>query len=134
MMKEAPPRWAAVFRQANIADLIILAPFAVPLVADHYLVLWRMISEAISPERALGAFGTDATLFVNLAGAFAVLAVLLRMKLASAQAAFMTGIFKFCAAAIFSVALLRGASAVFAVPMIADLALAILLIGTSRKH
>lgn len=134
MMKEAPPRWAAIFMQANIADLIILAPFTVPFVADHYLGLWRMLSEAISPDRPLGAFGTDAMLFVNLAGAFAVLAVLLRKKLASAHAAWMTGMFKLCATAIFAVALLRGASPVFAVPLIADLVVGTLLVATSRRN
>ncbi|MFW2348975.1 hypothetical protein [Qipengyuania sp.] len=132
-MKGAPPRRAAIFRQANIADLIILTPFAIPVVSDYYLALWRILSEAIAPGRPLGTFAPDAMLFVNLTGAFAVLAVVLRIKLGSPQAAWMTVVFKLFATTIFAVALLRGASPVFAVPLVADLAVGILLVASSRK-
>lgn len=133
-MSTARPRWQGLFKQANIVDLVILTPFAIPFLSDYYVGLWRMISEAVSADRPLGEFGPDATLFVNLAGAFAVLAVLTRMKLASVEAARMTGVFKLAAAAIFAIALLRNASLVFAVPLIADLILGALLLVTSRKH
>ena len=132
-MSQTTPRWKGVFKQTNIADLVILTPFAIPFVADHYLSLWRLISETISADRPLGEFGPDAVLFVNLAGAFALLAVLVRMRLANAQAARMTGIFKLFAAAIFAIALMREASLVFAIPLIADLVLGALLLVTSRK-
>ncbi len=131
-MKGAAPPWFVVFRQANIADLVILTPFAVPFVADHYIGLWRIISETIAPARPLGQLAPDAMLFVNLTGAFALLAVLLRMKRASAQTALMTGVFKLCASAIFATALLRGASPVFAVPLIADLVVGTVLVATSK--
>lgn len=132
MTEKAPP-WAFFFKQANIADLVILTPFAIPILADQYLVLWRLISEIVSPDRPLGKIGPDATLFVNLAGAFAVLAVLLRMRLANVEAAQITGIFKLCAVTIFAVALLRGSSLVFAVPLIADLVMGSLLLVSSKK-
>lgn len=132
-MKAAQPGWQGVFKQANIADLLILGPFAIPLVADHYMGLWRMISEIIAPVRPLGSFSPDAMLFVNLAGAFAVLSVIFRMAQDSPRAALMTGAFKLCAAAIFAIALLRNGSFVFVVPLLADLVVGSLLIATSRK-
>lgn len=134
MKKAPPPRWAAIFRQANIADMIILAPFAIPVAADYYLVMWRIFSEMIASTRPLGTFSPDAMLFVNLTGSFAVLALLLRASMASAQAAWMTGVFKLCATAVFAAALLRGASPVFAVPLIADLVVGTLLVATSRRN
>ena len=133
MMKEAQPRWAAIFRQANIADMIILTPFAIPVVADYYLALWRIFSEAIAPARPLGTFAPNAMLFVNLTGAFAVLAVVLRIKFGSPQAAWMMGMFKLFATAIFAVALLRGASPIFAVPLFADVSMGILLVASLQK-
>lgn len=133
-MNGEKPRWHGIFRQANIADLIILMPFAIPVLSDHYLGLWRMISETVPADRPLGEFGPDAMLFVNLAGAFAVLAVLVRMKLGNVDAARMTGGFKLVAVVIFTIAIMRGASFVFVVPLLADLVIGGLLVTTNQKR
>lgn len=126
-------KWQAVFRQANIADLIILAPFSVPIIAEHYVGLWRFLGDIIAPENSLQNFSNDALLFVNLAGAFAVFAVLLRMRLDDAKAARATGYFKLVASAIFAIAVWRGGSAVFVIPLVADLVIGSLLIITTRS-
>lgn len=133
-MTQHRPTWQAVFNQANIADLVILTPFAVPFVADLYLGAWRYISELLAPDRPLTIFNSDAMLFVNLAGAFAICSVLMRMQHASQTAARFTGIFKLCAVAIFAIALNRGASLIFTVPLVADAIVGVLLVVTTRRE
>jgi hypothetical protein len=132
-MIEHRPAWQKVFSQANIADLVILTPFAVPFVADLYLGIWRHVSALLSPGRPLSGFTSDAMLFVNLAGAFAVCLICMRIKLGTQAAARMTGIFKLCAAGIFALALGRGASLIFAVPLLADAIIGVLLLVTTRR-
>jgi hypothetical protein len=67
-------------------------------------------------------------------GAFAVFGVLIRMRDMSAQTALWTGIFKLSAAAIFAIALMRGAAGVFAIPCLTYLAMGTALtVSASRS-
>lgn len=124
--------FARILTQANIADAAILAPFAIPFVAQYYLRFWDWVN-AMLGGAPFSEFGPTQLIFVNLAGAFAVLAVIMRSRLPGARTARTVGLFKLIVAAIFAVAIAGGAARVFAIPMIADLIIGTLLLLTSRN-
>lgn len=130
-MTSGKPAFAKVLKQANIADAVILAPFALPFLAQHYLRFWDW-ANAMLGGTPFGAFGPTQLVFVNLAGAFAVLSVLLRSRHTGVRTARTVGLFKLTVAAIFALAIAGGAARIFAVPMIADLIVGALLLRTSR--
>jgi len=121
-----------LLRQANIADGLILAPFAVPFVAGHYLNFWSWLDIVIGGS-GLAEFASDQLVFVNLAGAFALFGIVLRHRHPDIATARAVGVFKLCAVAIFGSALAMGAARVFAIPMAADLIVGLLLCLTNQS-
>ena len=116
-----------LLKQANIADTVILLPFAVPLVAAHYIRFWAWLDEAFGGS-GLPDFEPDHLVFVNLAGAFAVLGVTFRAQSGTVEAARSVGLFKLVVTVIFAVALFTGAARIFAVPLLADLVTGVALL------
>lgn len=120
-----------LLKQANIADGLILAPFAIPFVAGFYLNFWGVLNGLIGGS-SFPAFDATQVIFVNLAGAFALLAVLIRAQHPSTETAFAVGVFKLAAAAIFAIGLASEAALVFAIPLIADLLMGSALVISSK--
>lgn len=130
MGAETPLR---LLRHANIADAILLAPFAVPMVSDFYLRLWSSLNEAAGGQ-AFARFDPTHLVFVNLVGLFALFGVFLRVRWQSTPLAFSVGVLKLAASAIFAFALVNGGARVFAVPLVVDLIMGALLIKTAHAH
>lgn len=132
-MSGARPLSSRLLVQANLADGIILLPFAIPFVAQYYLQAWIWLNVALGGS-PFPDFTSTHLVFVNLAGAFAVLTVVFRARKDTAQTARTVGIFKLLVAVIFGLAVAGGAARIFVIPMLADLIVGSLLWLSGRPE
>ena len=132
-MSGVRPLSSRLLVQANLADGIILLPFAVPFMAQYYLRLWSWLNLSLGGA-SFPDFTSTHLVFVNLVGAFAVLAVVFRARQDTIQTAQTVGIFKLLVATIFGLAVAGGAARVFVIPMLADLIVGSLLCFSARSE
>lgn len=122
------PGFPGVLRHAALGDLVILAPFALPVVAEHYLRLWFLVNGWLGGAALPPALDPTTLLFINLFGLFAVIFSVLRLRLPSVVMARMAGVTKLLAVALIGFGLITGAAPVFAIALVADLVLGLLLV------
>ncbi|MCF4167295.1 hypothetical protein L2U69_16725 [Zavarzinia compransoris] len=122
-----------VLRQVAMADLVILAPFAVPFLAERYLALWFWLNGRIGHDAVVPDLGATGWLLVNLMGFFAVWAAVLRLRARGAVAVRLTLAAKAVAVVLIAIGLVRGAAPILAVALVAD-AVACLRIGLAGRQ
>ncbi|MEO0412857.1 MAG: hypothetical protein AAF221_13575 [Pseudomonadota bacterium] len=127
------PSPGALLKQANIADTVILAPFAIPGLSELYVSLWAWLDKALFGGNSLTSLNPTAFVFVYLSGAFALLAVYVRSRHSDTRTARMVGLFKVIVAGIFAFAVVYGAAKIFLIPMAADLLVGSLLLVSAHR-
>lgn len=129
----AMPDPLRLLRRTGWGDLVLLGPFAIPVVSARLIDLLVWLNEYLGLP---GAAETNALLYMlaNVMGIFAVSSAIMRLRRPSVDWVYATVLVKYGAAGIILFAIFQHAPAILAVVAGADLLTAtLLLIGVIRR-
>ncbi|TAK51430.1 MAG: hypothetical protein EPO25_16755 [Gammaproteobacteria bacterium] len=127
------PEPLRLLRQTGWGDLLLLGPFAIPVVSARLIDLLVWLNEYLGLP---GAAETNALLYMlaNVMGIFAVSSAVMRLRRPSVDWVYATVLVKFGAAGIILLAISQQAPAILAVVAGADLLTATRLLISVTRH